>query len=392
MSDVTISDPSRDGFVVAGSALSLLKRWRYGILWATALVEFPRHWTVRVGDWRYFVQGSNLLAGRTAPGAPSGGLHLFANYHSMHMGPLTLAAVWPLRAIAGDGLVPALVLMAALGPAVVIALERAALAIGRDAVSAELVQLTALGGGVLLLRSWGLAAGPIAHLDDVLTMAFCALAVWAVATRRPLLSGVAIGLAVAAKPWGIALLPILLAFDRRGRVRGAVSAGLLSAAAWLPFVFGDPGTVKAGAFDVANDAASALRALGVETAGTPGWLRPTQVLLGLLVGVAACAVGRWPGVLLGALAVRLGLDPATFVYYTPALVLGALTWDLLGTRRPLPVWTLTTVAGLQVAPDVVVDPHRQGMLRLATCAALVAAIFVPAVPALAHRGRRLQSA
>jgi hypothetical protein len=29
------------------------------------------------------------------------------------------------------------------------------------------------------------AAGPVAHIDDVLAMAFLALAAWAVAVRRP---------------------------------------------------------------------------------------------------------------------------------------------------------------------------------------------------------------
>jgi hypothetical protein len=387
MSDVTI-DNHRSRQRVERSALAPFLRWRYVVLWATVVTEFPRRWTLRVGDWHYFVEGSNLLAGRTAAGAPSGGLHLFAHYHYMHMGPLSLAAVWPLRAISGNGLLPALVLMAVLGPVVLLVLERAALAIRSDPSSTELIQLTTLGGGLLLLHSWGLAAGPIGHLDDVLTMSFCAVAVWGVATRRPLVAGVAIGLAVAAKPWGIALLPIILAFDRRGRVRGAVSAGLVAALAWLPFVLGDPGTVKAGAFDVANDAASALRAIGIETARTPGWLRPTQALLGLAVGVAACLIGRWPGALLAALAVRLGLDPAVFGYYTPALVLGALVWDLLGARKPLPVWTLFAVVGIQVAPDIVNDPHWQGVVRLATCATLVVAVFAPGASTVASRRTR----
>ena len=89
--------------------------------------------------------------------------------------------------------------------------------------------------------------------------------------------------------------------------------------------------------------------------------------------------------LAGALAVRLALDPAVFGYYTPALVLGALAWDLLGSRRPLPVWTLLTVLGIKVAPDLVAAPHRQGALRLATCLALLGAVLAPRAAALSRR-------
>ena len=51
------------------------------------------------------------------------------------------------------------------------------------------------------------AAGPVAHIDDVLAMTFLALAAWAVAVRRPALAGFAVGLAVASKPWAVIALP-----------------------------------------------------------------------------------------------------------------------------------------------------------------------------------------
>jgi hypothetical protein len=156
----------------------------------------------------------------------------------------------------------------------------------------------------------------------------------------------------------------------------------VSLAAWLPFVLADRGTTGAGSYNQANDPASALRALGVHAAGTPGWVRPTQVLLALALGVLAVRLGRWPAVVAVALAARIALDPAVFTYYAPTLVLGGLVCDLLVNRRALPLWTAVTYAAVVAAP-LSLSAGTLGAIRLAACAALIlGALLLPAAMSL----------
>jgi hypothetical protein len=349
----------------------LRARWLLLVAWAAWL--FPRGWSPVDGDWHYFVTGSKLMTG-------GDGLHVFARHPELHMGPLSLAAAWALRAFGGSGLGAAEVLMWALGLLTLLLLERSAVAV--RGTGEPLVALTTLLGGVLFLKAWMLAAGPIAHIDDVLAMTFAAVAAWAVATRRPWLAGIAVGLAIAAKPWGVIVLPLCLAFAWRGRARAIGAAVAVSLAAWLPFVLADRGTTGTGSYDQLNDPASALHALGVHTTGTPDWLRPTQVLVALALGVLAVGLGRWPAALSVALAARIALDPAVFTYYAPTLVLGALVCDLLVLRRPLPLWTAVTYAAVVAAPTSL-SASTLGTVRLGACIALIlGALLLPRAASL----------
>jgi hypothetical protein len=231
--------------------------------------------------------------------------------------------------------------------------------------------VTLLLGGAVLLRTWALAGGQMGHLDDVLAMTFTAVAVWGVARRRPSVVWVAVALAAAAKPWGVMVLPLAAApvFGRPWRSLAAATA--LTALPWLPFELADSRTLSTSSFDQGNEAASALRALGVRSDAMPHWDRPAQVLLAVAVGLVVARRGHWGGVVAVAMAVRIALDPAIYGYYTPTLVLGALALDLLAFRRPLPLASLGTYLGIVVAPWVVHDPATLGRLRLLT-AALVA--------------------
>jgi hypothetical protein len=352
-----------------------LIRGRWIILLAWALWLFPRNWTIGAGDWHYFLTGSRLLFGVD-------GLHVFARHPELHMGPLSLVSAWFLRLGGGDGLGAAEVLMWTLGLVTLALLEQAATAIRGS--GDPFVGLTTLGGGVLFLKAWIVAAGPIAHIDDVLAMTFTAVALWAVATRRPWVAGLAVGLAAASKPWGIMVLPLCLAFPRRLLLRSLGIAVVTSLAAWLPFVVADRGTVGAGSYNQLNDAASALHALGVHSANTPDWVRPTQVLLALALGALAVRLGRWPAVVPVALATRIGLDPAVFPYYAPTLVLGGLVCDLLVSRRSLPVWTGITYVVVLALP-LSFGATALGGLRLGACVALVlGSLLMPTAPRLAR--------
>jgi hypothetical protein len=343
-----------------------LLRYRWVILVAWVAWLFPRSWSPLNGDWHYFTTGASLLFGED-------GLHVFARHPELHMGPLSLVAAKALGPFGPAGLTGALVLMAALGPVSLYLLERAARAIrgGPD----PLIAFTTLVGGFLFLPAWLQAAGPVAHIDDVLAMTFLALAAWAVAVRRPALAGFAVGLAVASKPWAVIALPLCLAFAPRLLPRSLGPALGTILLAWLPFVLADRGTTGASAYGQANDAASALRALGVHSMDTPGWVRPAQVLIAIALGVVAVWIGRWPAVLPVALAVRIALDPAIYTYYAPTLIIGGIACDLLVSRRSVPVWTLVTYVGVIAIPTSV-SASTRGEIRLASCIALILGAFL----------------
>ncbi len=355
----------------------VLVRARWAVLLVWAAVLFPRDWTIGAGDWHYFVTGSDALAAS----GPDGGLSVFAQHPELHMGPLSLVAAWVLRLGGGDGLTAAVILMWALGPVILVLLERTAVAVrGLERAGDDLLLgLTTLFGGVLFLGTWMEAAGPVAHLDDVLAMAFVALAVRAISCERPFAAGAAVGLAVAAKPWGVLLLPLCLALPWwRARLQAGVAALAVMLLAWLPFVVADRGTIAAGSYNQLNDLASGLRAVGIDTLATPTWVRPTQVLVALVLGLIAIRRGRWPAVVAVALAARIALDPAVFPYYTPTLVLGALVWDLVAARRPFPLWTLVTYVALTVAPVAALPDAVLGQIRFAAALGLVlGALLLP---------------
>lgn len=186
------------------------------------------------------------------------------------------------------------------------------------------------------------------------------------------------GLAVDAKPWALIFLPILLLAGThpadpgapgvarpRALALAAGSAAAVIAAGWLPFFIAEPGTMTAARYTIENLPDSASRALGVTTPKTPSGDRIAQVATGCAVGVLAIWRGRWPAVILLAVGARIALDPAAHSYYTAGVMLGALNWDMIGVRRPVPLWSALTFGALTVVPLLTSDPHRQGTFRLA---------------------------
>jgi hypothetical protein len=118
---------------------------------------------------------------------------------------------------------------------------------------------------------------------------------------------------------------------------------------WLPFLLADPRTVAAVTrFTIPNDRSSALRVLGVMDPRTPWWDRSAQLILGMAAGAVAVRRGRWPAVLLVAVAARILLDPGVYAYYTSGALLGTVVVDLAVTRWRLP-WATATAALLLYA-------------------------------------------
>lgn len=363
-----------DRFPVLRQLAPLLK-WRYLVLVAAAFAFSLQHMRGTGEDWHFFQVGSELLFGTHHGTSPlPGGLHIYANYPALQIGPLSFLVATPFRVLgAHDARIAAAVVMTAVAPGLVYLLEQAARAVwvDRDERSDTLLALTALLGGVLVVQAWSPLATIYAHLDDVLVLSACVVAVWAVARRRPELVGVAIGLGIAAKPWAVVALPLVFAISGSGRWRALAIAAGISAAFWLPFVIADPATLSAIKPAVLTDPASVLHLLGVPLGFGPDWIRPVQLGGAVAVGALAVWRGRWGAVLLVGIAVRVGLDPGVFLYYSAGLVVAALAWDLLRSPHPLPLWTFAAFLLLNDSYVIVGDPTSRALLRVVITIAVV---------------------
>jgi len=301
-----------------------------------------RAWPVSGLSWHFFADGSRLLL-------HGSGLNLYAEHPELQTGPLSLtlaALLGPLPASVAKSV--ALVAMTAAGPLLVVALAPLVPAARRHRRILIAVMVMVPAWTVLSVR-WG-------HLDDVLAMAFAILAVRAVCADRPVLAGAALAAAIAAKPWAVGFLPLLLVLTR-GRLRAAVTAAAGIMVAWAPFVLASSRTLGALHPPVGLSPASGLHALGARGTLVPAWGRALELVLSPAAALAAALAGRWPGVLLVSIAVRLALDPKDNAYYIGSAALAAVVFDLLATRWTIPWTTLGTVLILW-QPFVMDFPHR----------------------------------
>ncbi|MCA1844827.1 MAG: hypothetical protein LC792_16865, partial [Actinobacteria bacterium] len=280
--------------------LAPLLQWRYPVLAALALASSLQHLRGTGEDWHFFFRGSELLFGRHhLYSLKAGGLHLYANYPDLQIGPLSFLAATPFRLLGpGEGRIPAALTMTAVAPALVFVLERAARTwwAGVEHRSETLLALTAFLGGVVLMQAWSPLATIYAHLDDVMVLSAICVALWAVVRQRPGLTGLAMGLGIAAKPWGLVAAPLVLALPGRHRWKALAAAGAVTAVAWLPFVVADPATLDAIRPAVVTAPASVLHLFGVPINDAPYWVRPVQLGAALLAGGLAVRRGRWAAV------------------------------------------------------------------------------------------------
>src|SRR5579863_8678044 len=352
-------------------------------------------------SWIFFVKSSSLLFAGTYLGHNRPGfMHVYASYPGMQIGPLAFVLAQVLRtAVPGQpigpyqGVVLAQLVMSAIGLLILVIIRRIATLARPDLAERRDFRWAFVGGGALFIVAWSELAVAYGHLDDALALLLAAIAVWAAVTGRPAATGLALGLAVDAKPWALIFLPVLLLSgglsswlsptaaarpiraSRRAWLIAATSAALVIAAAWLPFFIAEPQTVRALHYTIGNMPDSALRALGVTTQRTPPWDRQAQIVLGCALGVIAIARRRWPAVLLLGAGARIALDPGVHGYYTPGIMIGALLWDLLGSRRPLPIWTAVSFFALNVVPLVSGNDSIRGEFRLYLIVAFTLAIL-----------------
>ena len=334
--------------------LERVARWRYGVIAAVSLtagiVSGGR------GDWDDFVAAGRAMFG-------SAGLHVYVVHRDVQTGPLSLLLAWLFSHTPRDGFVLAAVVCAALGLISVRTHELTA-RIARGRTHFELLVLV---GGCLTAFTWAKLGG-YGHLDDAITLTCAVVAIHQVRAGKPLSAAVALGIAVACKPWGVIFFPLTLATRPRD-LRAPLVAGGVAAAAWLPFIIGAPDSLKAlrPTVNVAPDSVLAL--FGVTTDSMPDWMRVAQLLACLTAAAAVVLRGRPESVIAAAIAVRIATDPATWSYYTPGLVIGVLVWDLLG-RRGFP-W-VTLIAVLALAPTwLVPSDTARAVLRLVLAVGVV---------------------
>jgi hypothetical protein len=275
------------------------------------------------GDWPPFASGSRALF-------EHGGLRVFAERPGLLLGPVALVAIRAFLALGGYWVMVAVGCVA--GPMLILVIERTALRVVPDRETA----LTVLLGGAVFIASW-MDLVLYGHVDDALVLSFAAVAMWSCAARRPALAGVMLGLAFGSKQWAVVLLPLVLAFEGRARFKAAGWALGIAVAVWAPFLLADLHTVNSARNLVAAD--STLKLLGFSGL-SPWWWRAVQLSAAFAAAAWVVNRGWWWAMLLVATGVRIALDPATWDYYAAGLVLGAFAFELIGSKRLVPWWTL----------------------------------------------------
>ena len=356
-----MTEPTNESTLLRLARIAVEHRW--AILICVALLASLAAIGHGHGDWDFFVDASRRLVGEpVADLSGPGGLHLYASNPYVLTGPLPLLFI-RLTDLAGPGVSYGIGVVAAnlLAVGVLAILEQTAAALDRARPETTLI------GGVVVIVAWSELAG-YGHIDDALVLFAVTAAMLGLARRQWLAVGIALGLAIATKQWGVMFLPLTLALPARQLRAAAVAIGI-GAMAWAPFVIAAPkmlsqlGTVQI----VAND--SVYSVLGYSQLHGPDWVRAAELAGGFLLVAFAVFRGRWQAALFAAIAFRVLLDPATWSYYSAGMILGALAWDLLGTPRRFPVWTVVTFFLVVESTQLVDDPILRGGMRALACLA-----------------------
>jgi hypothetical protein len=369
-----VTAPSRSEPTITRPAPSTVARLargavvhRWSILVALAFLVSLRAVGHGHGDWDFFVDASHRLFGEPVRGLTKpGGFELYASYPDVVTGPVSLLLV---RATAPFGMAGSYAIGVVVANLVAVGalalLERTAVALDRARPATTLL------GGVVVLVSWSELAG-YGHLDDALALLALAAVFFGISTRRWIVVGLGLGLAIAAKQWGLMFLPLVFVLPSPDRWRAAAVAIGIGLVVWAPFLIAGPRMLAQRGLEqvVAND--SLFGVFHYPHLEGPSWVRGAQIFGGLALVTIAVWRGRWPAAILVALAFRVLIDPATWSYYTAAVVFGACAWDLLGTRRTIPVWAVAEFLLLAEVTLLVDDPMLRGWLRgLACLAALI---------------------
>lgn len=218
------------------------------------------------------------------------------------------------------------------------------------------------------------------HADDAIVLLGAALVLWSLRRENRWGAAAGAGLALAGKPTGIALLPLLL-----GDPVAAVLALAFFALVWGPFFVGDfHGMLRAGRGIMPIGRSSVPDYLaGTPGAPIPAWVRPVQ-LLGSLAAPTLGHLRREPAAgLMLAFAIRALVETNPAPAYAIPLVVLAVRLDMATGR---PTLTLLGVATM-VASQRTLDGGSGGLrvvLLVAIALLCVRALVTTAPKALAE--------
>lgn len=357
--------------IVTSTSEAFQTRVRRSVFWiALSLSAFAAALSaVRTnGDWPFFVQMSRAFTDES-------GLHVYGDHSNIQSGPVSLIVV-RLFSIGGlNSVVVSSVLFAALGCITGGALYRARME--RDVGEPRDLDFTAVIGCVVLMFWWSFLKA-CGHLDDAMVLTIAAVAFLLIVRNQRFAAALLIGIALAVKPWAIFLLPLTMdRADWRSR-RGtyplvSVATGALI---WAPFIIADRGTLDGFRPTVRLAPDSVLRLFGFDGTDLSSTLRMSQLLIALIITTVAVLRGKFGSALLGGFAVRLATDPATWSYYTPGFILGAVAWDLFDSRSRVP-WATLVSSYLLAPPWVVPDMEDRARFRLMACALALTLVCWP---------------
>jgi len=108
------------------------------------------------------------------------------------------------------------------------------------------VRQTSLLAGVLALPIWCTLGVAFMHLDDIVVLLLLEVTLLAAMSGQRWIVGLALGCAIATKPWAVSFLPLVAMLPTRAsQLRAGVIAAATAIAWWLPFVIAAPATATA---------------------------------------------------------------------------------------------------------------------------------------------------
>lgn len=328
-------------------------------------------------SWGYFERAVHLLFS-------ADGLQMYRDSPELQFGPVTTVLAAPFVWLGPTaGKITAAVFMSLVGLGLVL------WASGDDHVARWRPNARRfLLAGLFAMPVWADLVFRNAHFDDVLSILFACLSVAAIRRRKAVAAAVLIGLAIAAKPWALPFAVVLLALRRRDYGKAASALFVTVAVSWLPFFLAEPRTLEAMRFKLDIDESSLLGAFGgMAGEPMPGWVRPLQLVVALLIGYVLTTLRRHEAALLAIVAVRIMLDPATHNYYASgAVVLAVLADRALRFRGP---WLTAFTALLLWLPNRI--PALNGSpVTEAVERAVWGVVTILVVLVVAYRHRRVE--